>query len=158
MAHWLSPFCYPKGAGMKNDIKLCDGITFENLNPLNFALKNAYISNLFSTGLMIIPRLAELATFTIEKGFLSKQYINDNYKEAKQDMYRHGEGLALEIRFDVWDKDGMVLCAHKLYQEIDENIKVEIDCDQERFRVYRDVPKKMVLIYEDGKSTLIAKD
>ena len=55
-------------------LKIANAVTIEQLNPLNFALKNQYFSNLITTALLIVPTATAIAgdSVRVVTGFLSK--------------------------------------------------------------------------------------
>lgn len=62
-------------------LKIANSVTIEQLNPLNFALKNQYFSNLITSALIVIPTATKISMepVTVTKGFLSKAYIQNKF-------------------------------------------------------------------------------
>jgi len=99
---------------MKGVIQFAKGITFEKLNPLNLALKNDYINNLFYTGFNSIPKFNEVFDgVRVIRSFVSNAYASANCKSMLKEKYgyKYTEGLAVML---TWDKfhpvDDIVKC------------------------------------------------
>lgn len=143
---------------MKNDIKIAGDITFSQLNPHNFSLKNDYINNLFTTALMIIPRLYQHLNENIEliKGFVSKQYITDNYTEMDKHVYKHGEGLGLEFKLPD-NKERLLISLRQLLNDIEEPLEIRINLINETFSCFRDVRESAIFEISSAGERVIYK-
>lgn len=124
---------------MKNEIKIGRKITYEDLNPHNFALKNRYVTNLLTTALAVIPTLEDFVggSAYIKKGFTSKGYTTYEKGTPTPFESRLGEGLALVISVDPFD-DMLVTAALKsVLRSSDARFKFTIDKDEKSVDIQR---------------------
>lgn len=93
-------------------LKLAHGIKISDLNPHNFALKNDYMNNIISCGLILTDCISKCGfknSVNIVKGFLSNSYIADNLAVSAGKcidfLMQHSRGNAIEITFDDFTVD-----------------------------------------------------
>lgn len=164
---------------MNNTIRLADGLTFSDLNPLNFSLKNDYICNLFSTGLLLLPKINACFKFKIIRGFVSKSYIYETvtaepmseksadkielleYNErVKSLLYKHGEGLAIEIGLVGFKNtiEAMAEIVREIILDSKEKISAILMPDSNAISFFRGVKGTEIKICGKDFSRIVFKD
>lgn len=130
------------------DVKFAENVSIENLNPHNFAMKNDYIDNLFSTAWLIVSKIGrEQSGLKIIKGFLTAAYMREHYKTDGADyLLKHAEGLALEVTWDMFTTDDATSVGLMLINESLEPLFIIVDGQRKKICVYRK--------YLDSKSVL----
>ncbi len=139
-----------------NKIKFADNVTMESLNPHNFALKNDYINNLVYTALAIIPYANEYIgadKVRVTRGFLSRKYMQDEIRippKKVDDLYKHAEGLAIELTWDNFDTESAIGLARFILNPVTrfkDQVKIVINGNKKRISFYLNVNETEV--YED---------
>lgn len=115
---------------MREVIRFGKTVTFEDLNPHNFHLKNDYINNILFCALNTFPYLnSEGIDAKIVRGFVSNGYMEQNlplvYKEKYS--YKYTQGLGLIITWDSYDSTEAILIIPKLVAGIKSNVLARID-------------------------------
>ena len=140
-----------------NVLKFADKVTMNEMNPHNFALKNHYISNLISTALYVLPYANACIgqqVVRVTRGFLSRSYILTELqipKHKTEDIFKHSEGLAVEITWDNFDMDTALDLVSYITNPVTGNgqkMKIVIDKNKNKMSFYFDVNK-----FEVGEET-----
>ena len=119
---------------MREVIKFGKIVTFENLNPHNFHLKNDYINNLLFVGLSILPGLEALGySPSVEQCFVSAKYMEAS-PELMNGRYsdKYSSGLAIRLSLADYDHYALVTdmpsllskVASKVYCYLHKNTKL----------------------------------
>jgi len=130
---------------MKQLVKFATGITFEHLNPHNFALKNDFVSHLLYTGLSILPVLNKLVNeIKVTKGFISHSYMLCNTPELVKipHMLQHCKGLGIEVTYDCFDPAGAIFIAQEVLDSVSDPLLAVIDSENETIGFYFGSVKK----------------
>lgn len=131
-------------------MEICNGVSLENLNPMNFALKNEYFSNLVSCGVMVLPFLTETLDerIIVTRGFLSRSYILNNIEgtvKLTKDFYKHAEGLALEITWDGFDVESAITVSRLALERNECFIKCLINAEKKVISFFFDSTVSIIL-------------
>ena len=136
-------------------LKIANTATIEELNPLNFALKNTYISNLLSTALIVIPTATKVVGETVKvmTGFLSRAYIKQTFEYTNKlnDILKHSEGLALEITWYDFTLEEATEIGKKVMTSSDTKIKALINLNRKSISFYLD-SNTSILLQDTGDS------
>lgn len=130
------------------DVKFGENTTLQNLNPLNFALKNEYADNLLSTALLIIPKVEEYHKVEVITGFIAKAHLASTFRinEHNRWLRQHTVGLALQFTWDKFDMQDALKIANVLAETIIEPIYVIVDGTNRKLCVIRGYLKDVTKI------------
>ena len=131
----------------KSEFVLRNGFSIRDLNPENYALKNDYIDNLFTTAYQVIDKIAIPSglNISIVRGFLSRNYIeNELSKEAEGHtlIYRFSKGLALSITWDDFNYASALTVARHFVDSVSNSTCIVTD---KCLEVYRKTKKQEIL-------------
>ena len=144
-----------------NEIKFTNDISLEHLNPFNYALKNDYMCNLFSTGLAILPALARTITYPIyvKKAMTSRRVLLSGNKPRNSiDLKlqeKFSEGLALCVSWDMFNASETIEAVQGVMSSLDENLIAVIDNTDNHVSFYRNTKDKVIYeTTEDGNGNV----
>ena len=106
------------------DLIFANGITLEDINRYEAALKNEYMDNLVSTGLSILPVIDQNLSgkqIKIKEGFIPKALLLDLHDVLTHSMISHTKGLALKFTWTNYDYEEAYFLAHALYEYAEKN-------------------------------------
>lgn len=84
------------------------GISYAELNPYNFALKNDYVQNLIYSGQSLFSSIKKIvgnSNIKVTRGFLSRRYLHDilpkiNNSDERKLVAFHSVGLAISVKLE----------------------------------------------------------
>lgn len=134
---------------MSEEMIMIPGVSFSELNHLNAALKNDYISNIYNTGMVVLSRMRHLSGIKIIKGFISKQAIESKCLKSGElfNWYwkKFSFGLGIDVTWDNWDEMSARLVAKSL-TSVKENLHVYIDTETKSVTVLRKMKNKKIFL------------
>lgn len=137
---------------MRDVIKFGKTVTFEDLNPHNFHLKNDYINNILFAALSTFPALnAEGVDAKVLRGFVSSAYMENNMPEMRKHDYsgRYTQGLGLQITWDEYEPIVAISLITKLVQSIKSNVLALINQEAEYVELFFEMPDEVgTCVYE----------
>ena len=144
---------------METTIKFTNEVTLENLNPLNYALKNEYIGNLISTGALILPRVQDHLAYPV---IIKKAMINRNillslgrsrFQAEEELKEKFMSGLALCISWPEFNAVTAMEAVQGVMSDTDEKLTVIINEDDKYVSFYRGTKKRQILEVSDTINT-----
>lgn len=117
---------------MRDVIKFGKTVTFEDLNPHNFHLKNDYINNILFVALSTFPMLnADGIDAKVLMGFVSNGYMEQNLPSLKDTKYagKYTQGLGLRITWEDYQPITAIGIVTKLVSSIKSNVIARLDQD-----------------------------
>ncbi len=144
---------------METTIKFTNEVTLENLNPLNYALKNEYIGNLISTGALILPRVQDHLAFPV---VVKKAMVNRNIMlslgrskfQVEEDLKdKFMKGLAITISWHDFNAVTAMEAIQGVMSSTDEKLTVIINEDDSYVSFYRGTKTRQILEISDTINT-----
>ncbi len=134
---------------MKSDIKFTKEISLIHLNPLNYALKNDYMSNLFSTGLLVLPVLGSAIKYPmfVKKAMISRKVLFSTKPPSILELKlqdKFAEGLALSVGWDGFDIHEAIDASRSVINNADENVIVVVNDTDKYVSFYRDTNESAI--------------
>lgn len=96
------------------------GVSLNEINPDDVALKCPYMNNLVCTAMQILPIAnTRIADIKILKGFVGLAKLNSEYKDKKipADELKHTQGLALRFTWRNYNKRDAIKLFKELYEK-----------------------------------------
>jgi len=102
---------------------LSEGVDMQSLNPMNFALKNDYIDNLLTIGMIISTNVNR--PITIVEGFVSRSKLTEDCRKGLD--LNHATGNAISFTWDDFNEQNALGLGHRLLDLYQCSVVINMD-------------------------------
>jgi hypothetical protein len=139
----------------KDLLKIIEGISFSDLNPHNFHLKNDYINNILITAFSVLPVIAkeDLLDVRVIEAFVSSSFI-----KSSTDKYlrKHFNGRALRITWRGFKVADAIQVALSLFEEI-AHVEIVIDNVEDWIMINRNCDRSVIIEYNGTEERVLKR-
>ncbi len=142
----------------KYECIFAEGVTLEQVNPDNHAMKTPYIDSLMTICLAVLPVVGQMVSgIKMINGFYSRSKLfNEVLGEkdsASKEQLAHTKGLALEFSWEGYDPTNALVVARKLFDNIEDNMHIIVsDVSVGVYRHMRD--KRVIRLTGNSRNTV----